>query len=222
MNKFESNFFKKYIPEWQEIKWILHIHFMEIFAKLFLWLWLWAMIPSFLYYYSERIKDLVPFFALETLLIAVFIKLVYDIFDWYNDVWIVTDYWVIALERAFMKTNTVSVDYEKIEGLEVEQTWVNDKLLKKWNLIIHKFWKDSVILQNAINPYAWVDLIEDMSEEAANRKTVEDDKFDIIMDALGWVVENYLWNKEKVDDKQKELNKVINKIEKNNWTIDLR
>jgi hypothetical protein len=222
MNNFELTFFKKYIPEWQKIEWIIHIHFIEIFNKLFLWISMGALLPSFLYYYSERLKILVPFYYLEGLLILIFIKVVYEIFNWYNDVWIITDNWVVSLEWALFKTNTISVVYEKIEWLEVEQWWISDKLLKKWNLVIHKFWEDSLTLINAINPYAWVDLIEEISEKATETNNLEDDKFDIIMDALGWVVENYLWKKMSITEKQEELNAVISKIEKNEWTIDLR
>ncbi len=222
MNKFEKSFFEKYIPEWQVIEWILHIHFIEILSKLFLWMSMWAIIPSFLYFYSDRFKELVPFYFLEWLLIIVFIKVIYDIFDWYNDVWIITDNWILSLERALFKTTTVSVDFEKIEWLEVEQSWINDKLLKKWNLIIHKFWDDSMVLKNAINPYKYVDLIEEISEEASLRNNMEQDKFDIIMDALWWVVENYLWKKMSKSDKEEELERFIWEIEKNKGTIDLR
>lgn len=222
MNKFELSFFEKYIPEWQVIEWILHIHFMEILSKLFLWMSMWAIIPSFLYFYSDRIKELVPFYFLEWLLIIVFIKVIYDIFDWYNDVWIVTDMWVLSLEWSLFKTTTISVDFEKIEWLEVEQSWINDKLLKKWNLVIHKFWDDSMILKNAINPYKWVDFIEEISEAAAERNNMEQDKFDIIMDALWWVVENYLWKKMNKAEKEEELERFIWEIEKSKGTIDLR
>lgn len=222
MNKFESNFFNKYVPEWQSIRWINHIHFVEIFLKLFLWISLWALLPSFIYYYTPIAKEIIPFLFFEAWLLLIYIKVIYDIFDWYNDVWIITDYWVIALEWALLKTSTISVDFWKIEWLEVEQSWMSDKLLKKWDLIIHKFWSDSITLKNAINPYAWVDLIEITTEEAANRKTVEDNKFDLIMDALWWVVENYLWKKDNISEKEEKINRVISKIEKNEWTIDLR
>ena len=123
MNKFEISFFQKYTPEWQEIKWIIHIHFIEIVTQLFLWLNMWAIIPSFLYFYSDRVKELLPFMFLEWLLIFIFIKVIYDIFDWYNDVWIITNSWVIQLKRALFKTDTMTVWYDNMEGIEVEQDW---------------------------------------------------------------------------------------------------
>lgn len=222
MNKFESNFFKKYIAEWQGIKWILHIHFIDIYAMIFLWLSMWAIIPSFLYYYSDRIRELVPFIFLECLLIIVFIKIIYDIFDWYNDVWIITNNWVTQLQRALFKTDTTSVDFDKIEWIEVEQNWISDKVLKKWNLIIHKFWDDILELKNAINPYAWVNQIEDFSEEAKDQADHKIEHFDVIMDALWWVVETYLDKKNTKSDKEIEIDNTIAEVERLKWSIDLR
>ncbi len=222
MNKFEASFFKKYIPDWQEIKWIIHIHFIEVFAEIFLWISMWAIIPSFLYFYSELLQELIPFYFLEWLLIIVYIKTIYEIFNWYNDVWIITDWWVIALEWALFKTDSLSIEYDKIEWMEVEQDWFLDKILNKWNLVIHKFWDDSITLENTLNPYDWVNLIEEIDEEISHVKEMEDEKYDIIMNALWWVVENYLENKMNKTNKNEELEKVITKIEKKEWTIDLR
>ncbi len=222
MNKFETSFFNKYITEWQEIKWIIHIHFIDIFAQIFLWLSMWAILPSFMYFYSELIQNLIPFYYLESLLIFVFIKTIYEVFNWYNDVWIVTNNSIVSLEWALFKTDSLSIDYDKIEWMEVEQDWILDKIFNKWNLVIHKFWDDSITLFNAINPYDWLNLIEEIDDEINEKQLNDDWKHDIIMDALSWVVENYLHNKINTDENKEEINKIIKKIEKKEWTIDLR
>jgi len=222
MNKFDQSFFEKYIPEWQEIKWIIHIHFIDVFAQIFLWLSMWAIIPSFLFFYSELIHNNVPFYFLESLLIFVFIKTVYEVFNWYNDVWIITDSSIVTLEWALFKTDTLSIDYDKIEWMEVEQDWIIDKIFNKWHLVIHKFWDDSISLNNAIKPYNWVNLIEEVDAELSENKELEDDKFDVIMDALWWVVETYLDKKMSKSEKEVEIENKIKNAEKNEWTIDLR
>ncbi len=222
MNKFENTFFTKCLPENHEIRWIIHIHFIDIFSKLFLWISFWVIIPTLFYYNSWRIQIWIPFHFLELFLILIFIKIIYDIFNWYNDVLIVTNMWLIKLERSLFKTNTKSVEYDKIEWMEVEIWWLWDKIFKKWNILIHKIWDDSFFLWNANNPYKWVDLIEETANEAEIVEETNDNKFDVIMEALWWVVENYLDKKMTKIDKQKEIEKVIEEIEKNTWTIDLR
>jgi hypothetical protein len=74
-----------------------------------------------LYFYSELIQNLIPFYALEIVLILVYIKTIYEVFNWYNDAWIITNTSVISLQWALFKTDTMSVDFDKIEGMEVEQ-----------------------------------------------------------------------------------------------------
>lgn len=221
MNKFEAKFFSKYIPEWQEIKWVLHVHMINLLAKLFLWMIMWLALPTFLYYVSARIQELIPFIFFELYLVVIFIKLIYDIFKWYNEVWIVSSQCLIQLNWKLFKTKTESVEYDKIEWLEVQQWWLYDKMLKKWSLMIHKMWDNVLLLQNASNPYKWVNLIEETSEEAAVEE-VPDDKFDLIMDALWWVVENYLERKMSKSDKQREIERAIEDVQYNNGTLDLR
>ena len=193
MNKFETTFFQKYVPEWQSIKWVIHEHWIKIVDNLLVRLWLFTFIPSFLYYYSAWIQNSISFIFFEIYLIIIFLKLIYDVFNWYNDVWIITEQWVIDLDWALLKTSSVSIKYENIEWIWVEQAWIWDKILNKWDVVIHKIWDDEFRLVNAKIPYEALDEIERISKESQEEDIDEDkDRFDLIMEALGWVVEDYL------------------------------
>lgn len=218
MNSFEEHFFAKYVPEWQKIRGIVHIHWLDIIGKILIGLFLWAFIPSYLYILSERLRDLVPFIALEVLLFLVFIKVVYDIFDWYNDVWIITDHGVVSLERALFKTTTQTLWFNNIEGIEVEKNGIIDSLFRKWDLVIHKIWSDTFILPNANRPYISIDLIESIKEESM-QESEPDHRLSLIMDALWGVVDNYLDKKDK--NKQKD-DDFMWEYEVDENTIDLR
>ena len=194
MNSFETHFFKKYIPEWLEIKWVIHEHIVVILDKLILWLSFGAIIPSFLYYQSDALKEIIPFYFLEIYLIIAFIKIIYEIFNWYNDVWIITNESVIDLDWAIFKTDAKSVKYENIEWIQVEQDWIWDKILNKWTVVIHKIWDDSFHIENAVIPYEAVNEIERISKEKLNGSG-EEDRFDLMMNALSWVVDDYLERK---------------------------
>lgn len=224
MNKFDIQFFEKYIPEWQQMIDVIHTHPIIILSRVITQMTLFVFIPSFFYYFSETIQSLVPFIFLESFLLIIFIKIIYDIFNWYNDVWIVTTWWVIWLERSFLKSNTESIDFDNIEWIWVEQEWVWDKFLRKWDIVIHKVWDDSFVLEEAINPYDAVNLIEVTSQHSWDdlENNFHDERFDVIMDALWWVVETYLekeWEKSK-EETQKE--NTISKYERKDDTIDLR
>ena len=194
MNSFETHFFKKYIPEWLEIKWVIHEHIVVILDKLILWLSFGAIIPSFLYYQSDAFQELVPFYFLEIYLVIAFIKIVYEIFNWYNDVWIITNESVIDLDWALFKTEATSVKYENIEWVGVEQDGIWDKVLNKGTVVIHKIWDDSFQIEDAVIPYEAVNEIERISKEKLSWAW-EEDRFDLMMNALSGVVDDYLERK---------------------------
>ena len=52
---------------------------------------------------------------MEILLFLVFLKIIYELFNWYNDVWIITDHAVYDLEWSLLKTNVESIHHENIE-----------------------------------------------------------------------------------------------------------
>jgi len=224
MNNFEEKFFIKYVPEWQELFAVIHKHFSVIFLRLFFWLSL-AILPSFMFYYSENIKELIPFYFLEIYLIIIYIKIIYDIFDWYNDVWMITNSWIIDLKWSLFKKKIDSVDFTNIEWLWVEQNWIIDTILKKWDLVIHKIWDDQFVLEDVFKPFKWVDLIEEISdsqEEDEDEVNITEERFNMLINTLWWLME-WFTNKEKDSIKEKEdSSEKIEKIKEKYWTIDLR
>ena len=225
MNSFEHKFFEKYVPEGHEIKAIVHEHWIKIVDNLFLAFWLAVFVPTFLYFFSERMQELIPFRAFEIYLFIIFFKIIYDIFDWYNDVWIITDKAVVNLEWALFKTDMKTVNYENIEWIEVEQNSIWDKLLNKWDLVIHKIWDDVFVLEDTVAPYNALNIVEKYKTEVLEYQEESEDKFDLVMDALSWVVKDYLWKNglpnryQWSDDFREEL---AEEIKSKNWTVDLR
>ena len=224
MNSFEIRFFKKYIPEWEEIKWVVHKHFTEVFWKFIFWMSL-VIIPSFLYYYSQRLHDLIPFYLLEVFLIIIYFKLIYDIFDWYNDVWIITNEWIVDLKWSLFKKNINSVSFWNIEWMEVNQNWFIDSILKRWDLIIHKIWIDYFLLENVYKPFNHINLIEEISSENSyeeNETSISEKRFDMIINTLWSVMDWYMGkNHTKHENKYEEIENIEN-LKNNDWTIDLR
>jgi hypothetical protein len=91
MNNYDKVFFQKYLPEKVKMKAIIHEHIITIINKIIFNYFFLVILPSFLYYYSDRIKSFIPFFVLEAFLLGMFIWIIYEVFDWYNDVWIITN-----------------------------------------------------------------------------------------------------------------------------------
>ena len=222
MNSFEQTFFKKYTPEWQDIRGIIHEHWLKIVNNILVVVWLFTLLPSFVYFNSLRLQEIIPFVFFEIYLYIMFIKIIYDIFDRYNDVWIITGEWVVDLDWSLFSTNMTTVKFENIEWVEVEQYWLMDSIFNKWDIVIHKIGTWEFRLPDARIPYESLDEIEKISKEKSKWK--KKDRFETILEALSWVVENYLdSNGMTQNNKQKEKydSTYLQEIKEKKWTIDL-
>ena len=244
MNNFEQTFFKKYIPENEEIINIYHSHPIKIIDDIILALVLGVFIPVFLYYNSWLIQENIPFYYLEWYLIILYFIIIYKIFDWYNDVLILTKSNLIKLDWSLFKTNTISINYEHIEWVWVNKNWIIDTLLQKWDLIIHKFWEEEIIIDEIFKPFKVASQIEEIISNVEHPEQL--DKFEIMLNTLSRIVEDYIETKKitKQDIFEKDINnyqeqlkndflntsnyskkeklEFLEKIKKQDGTIDLR
>lgn len=231
MNKFDLLFFQKYLPTGTKIKYVIHAHIISILGTICINYFFWVLIPTFLYYTSDVLKQFIPFYVLEIFILLMFVKIIYDILDWYNDVWIVTEEWVIELDWALFSLTNVSVKYDSIEGIEIVQDGILDSILGKWKLIIHKIgWGDNFILENASLPYEAIDEIEQISKQHQHDEDDEDEdephfhkwQYNMLIEALSWVVEQYMENSWYKKDDSQEKEEIIAKVKRKKGTIDMR
>ncbi len=226
MNKFDQFFFNKYTTDWAEVIEIAHKHITVIIDKIVLNYFLWVILPTFFYYISDLLKSFIPFFVLEIFILIVFIINIYNVFDWYNDVWIITSEWVTELNWKLFSSDSVSVKYNSIEGLELIQGWFIDTILWKWKIVINKIWWDenSFALENATNAFKVlekIDLIQRNFEKPSEVPSDDGTNFEVVVKALSWVVEEYLWKAWPEKDTSKETQELIDRIKEIDWTIDL-
>ncbi|EKE26481.1 MAG: hypothetical protein ACD_4C00269G0001 [uncultured bacterium (gcode 4)] len=225
INYFDEIFFQKYINSEDEALDICHKHVTGIIDTIILWLFFWVLIPSFFYHYNSfHIQEIVEFIYFEAYLFVIYIFLLYQIFDWYNDVWIITEKWIIDLDWQFFKTNIVYIGYEDIKWIELKQSTMWDWFLNKWNIIIHLEWENSdFILEDAKSPQQIVWYIQWVIEDKVKAEEKEDiDSFETLISALKKVVkENMKIEREEVEEID-ETQKEIEIIKKRKGTIDLR
>lgn len=230
MNKFDELFFWQYVSSGTKVITIVHKHIVIIIDTIILNYFFGAILPSFLYYYSDTIKWIVPFFVLEIFLIWMFIKWLYDILDWYNDAWIVTEDGVIDLDWKLFNSNSVTVKYSGIEWLEYVEKWFFDSLLWKWDIIIHKVWGgNKFLLENAASAMKNIEMIDKHLKEtkkkiqshAKNSQEKPIENFETVLKALSKVVEWYLHENGYQKDDSEEKEAMIKEIKKMWGAIDL-
>ena len=138
MNKFDSIFFARYVRDGDEPLEVCHRHVILIIDTIIVWVFFGIIIPSFFYYYdSFSLQTLVPFIYFEGWLFLVYLILMYKIFDWYNDVWILTDRSVIDLDWNAFKKNVAYVEFSDIRGIEVTEHSMWDNMLNKGTIQLY-------------------------------------------------------------------------------------
>ncbi len=223
MNSFEKTFFKKYIPEDAEIHAVIHRHIVLILDRLFIFIFWFTILPAFIYWQSERVQNLVPFEYLEIYLICIFAKITYDIFNWYNDAWIITKDTLYDVRWSLLKSSVESVSYESIEWIEAEQNNIWDKMIGKGNLVVLKSWDDALRISDIKDPITASNLLSEFTHK--EEAPAEKDRFDLILETLNGVVNEYLdrkWLRQVEKDMWLSRDDYMKEVESDEWTIDLR
>ena len=147
MNKLENFFLKKQLDKKEEIIHIIHKHWIEFIWPVLKWSILWIVIPLFLVWlYPAYYSYIFVWFAF------VAIMAVYDFFDWYLDVLILTDYWIVQYQWDwFFKSYSSRMEYESIEDISFELVWALSSIFDFWDLHIERpSWE--MLFTNTKNP----------------------------------------------------------------------
>ncbi|MDD2566294.1 MAG: PH domain-containing protein [Candidatus Gracilibacteria bacterium] len=235
INYFDEIFFSHFIKqEDDEVLDICHRHVITILDTIIVGLFFGVILPAFLYYNNSfASQGIIPFIFFETYLFVVYIILIYKIFDWYNDVWIITDKGIIDLDWKFFNKNIIYIDYNDVKGIGVTQNSAWDGILNKGEIEIHTQGEGANFgLNDAANPGAIVGYIQGILEDREKEKKDKDKTFnEKLLSTLRSVVKEHLDKNgfdeegEKLDEEGKnalEEAKVLNKVLKKKGTIDLR
>jgi hypothetical protein len=93
-------------------------------------------------------------------------------------------------------------------------------MLKKWSIIIHKIGDEEFSIEEVYLPYNALNEIENFTKEE-EKEEPKKDKFELMMDALSGVVEDY-FERKWWWYKKEEINEYVEEIKNKKETIDLR
>lgn len=234
MNTFDKIFFSRYITSREEIKWVLHKHIIVILTPVILTVFFLVIIPSFIYSQDLlNIKHYLEFKYFLLYIVLVYLYLIYIIFDWYNDVWIVTHTSVITIDWSLWTINTWYVRLEDIQWIEIEQNSIKDWILWKWDiqcLLVAD--QDNFTLIDVSNPQKSADFIREIQHEILWDFDDEDEgeEFEIMKHTLAEMVKAHCewkncsdnYSEEKNENELKALELELERVKSKKWTIDLR
>ncbi|MDD5197635.1 MAG: hypothetical protein PHN60_02115 [Candidatus Gracilibacteria bacterium] len=226
MNYFDQVFFGKYLREGEDLVFVCHRHPLLIIDRIIVTLFVGLALPTFFYYNdSFSLQTLVPFLYFETYAVILYLFLVYKIFDWYNDVWLITDLGVIDIDWDIFARHVIYIDYHDIKGSEIQTHSFWDSFFHKGDVILYTAGDgEDFVLEGAENPHDISDHIEEVIQEIAEKKEYEDKApMELLLHTLTEVVRDHLegntrQNPGKELEEEEELERVLTK----KGTIDLR
>lgn len=171
----------------------------SVFFKIFL-IYLWVLVALLLLFlvldryltrpYLKWVFAWAWFIAL--------IKFCLDFFDLYLDSIVLVDTGVILyLWEWLLEYKTERFDWDKIESIWFNQKWIWDKLFMKWDIMIRLEHGVEFPFENVTNPKRQADKILQYKWRfsvpvQAPDPDVENKKFDVLVEALGEVVKDYI------------------------------
>lgn len=138
MNPFDTIFFSKYVHDSDELLFVCHRHIVMIVDDILVYLFFGLLLPGFVYYLDMfSVQSIIPFLYFEGYIVALYLFLIYRIFDWYNDVWLITDKGVIDIDWNIFARNVSYIEFAEMKEIEIHTGSFLDSLIDKADLIIH-------------------------------------------------------------------------------------
>lgn len=195
MNNFDNLFFRTYIGADSEIKKVFHRHVFVILEDVILWLFFALCIPFFLY--SQDIfslQELIPRIYIYLYLFAIYSLLMYKLFDWYVDVWIMTESTIVDMRWRWFSATILYIPYEKIEWIQVRTRSWWAALLGMSDVVVKLPGWEEFTLFSARNPTTIIEYIQEVGKWKHWNHADGDDRepFDILVDTLSDVVKWHL------------------------------
>ncbi len=127
-------------------------------------------------------------------------------FDWYNDVWVITNHGIIDITWNIFSGSTNYLAYDSVHGIEVKSNSFFDSILKKGDIYIHLPTENTeFFLPDASDPQSIVEYIHAVIQEIEERnhhpEEPVDDRapFELLLDTLTEMVKEHLEKKVHVE-----------------------
>ena len=228
MNQFDDLYFSKYVREEDELLFVCHRHPILIIDNILLWCFFGVVLPVFFYLQNSfGMANVLWLGYFELYLFIVYVCLTYVVFDWYNDVWLITNRWIIDVDWKYFSGDIHYIEYESVHGIEVKTHSIIDSIFGKGDIYVHlESENEEFFLEDAVNPQGIVEYIQAViSEIHAHKHDPIDDRqpFELLLDTLTQMVREHLekwWNTPDPTSEQERIQ--IEKALRYTSTVDLR
>lgn len=165
--------YKGYLAEGEKIQFVIHRHlFMQ--AKSFFKVFFFGIfIPLVAWWLFRDIKE-VALFAAVWLGIGI-LRFIYEFFDWYYDVWLVTNASIVEIMwEGFFKKSSTRIEYHIIQGIGYEVTGFGRTIFNYGTIALDKFAGGQSVFDGAVSPRKKADMLTKAQEDFVTNKSFRD------------------------------------------------
>lgn len=162
--------YRGYLAEGEKVQFVIHRHlFMQykdflkiIFFGIFLPLFGWWLFPQ------------IAIFAALWLAIGL-LRFVYEFFDWYYDVWLITNQAIVEIMwEGFFKKSSLRIEYHTIQGIGYEVKGLARTIFNYGTVALEKFTGNASVFDGAVNPRRKAEMLTKAQEDFVTNKSFRD------------------------------------------------
>ena len=191
-------FYKSYLGEGEKIQFVIHRHFFMQMKDFFRISFFGIFLPLFGWWLFPEIG----MFAAIWLAVGL-LRFLYEFFDWYYDVWLVTNVSMIEIMwEGFFKKSSARIEYHTIQGIGYEVKGFWRTLFNFGTIGLEKFAGNPSIFDGAINPKRKSEMLTRAQESFVTNKSFRDHRAlqGILTDLLQrHIVENGVPQEEEIE-----------------------
>ncbi len=162
--------YRGYLGDGEKIQFVIHRHLFTQ-AKDFLKIFFFGIfIPTFFWWLFPQ----VTIFAAVWLAIGV-LRFIYEFFDWYYDVWLVTDASIVEIMwEGFFKKSSTRIEYHIVQGIGYEVTGLWRTLFNFGTIALDKFTGGQSVFDGAVSPRKKADMLTKAQDSFVTNKSFRD------------------------------------------------
>lgn len=162
--------YRGYLAEGEKIKFVIHRHLFMQSKSFFKVFFFGVFIPVFFWWLFPQIA----LFAAIWLAIGV-LRFTYEFFDWYYDVWLVTDASIVEIMwEGFFKKSSARIEYHIIQGIGYEVKGFGRTIFNYGTIALDKFTGGQSIFDGAVSPRKKAEMLTKAQEDFITSKNFRD------------------------------------------------
>lgn len=170
MNRIRDFLYRSYLGDGEKIIFVIHRHIFLQMTDFFKIIFFGLLLPVFVWWLFPQVA------VITTVWIFIgVIRFIYEFFDWYYDVWLVTNVSIIEIMwEGFFQKSSARIEYHIVQGMGYEVKGFIRTIFNYGDITIEKFTGTPSVFKGALWPKRKIERLGAAQEEFVKHKNYRD------------------------------------------------